>query len=101
MTKAWAERINALKYQTIGSAENALRNLHAAEYGSISTAEYKKEMHEIEKSISTIFYALSDGGSCADVLEMIAGIEHREKAFEAYLKHEKYLKYFYEISFKF
>ena len=99
MTKEWTERINALKYQTIESAENALKDLHAAEYGSISAAEYKKEMHEIEKSISTVFYALSDGGSCADVLEMIAGIEYREKAFEAYLNHEKYLKYFYEISY--
>lgn len=99
MTKEWTDRINALKYQTIESAESALKDLHAAEYGSISAEEYKKEMHEIEKTISTIFYALSDGGSCADVLEMIAGIEHREKAFEAYLKHEKYLKYFYEISY--
>lgn len=99
MTKEWTEQINVLKYQTIESAEKALKDLHAAEYGSISAAEYKKEMHEIEKSISTIFYALSDGGSCADVLEMIVGMEHREKAFEAYLKHEKYLKYFYEISY--
>lgn len=99
MTKEWTERINALKYQTIESAENALKDLHAAEYGSISAAEYKKEMHEVEKSISTIFCALSDGGSCADVLEMIAGMEYREKAFEAYLNHEKYLKYFYEISY--
>lgn len=99
MTKAWTERINALKYQTIEAAENALKDLHAAEYGSISAAEYKKEMHEIEKTISTIFYALSDGGSCADVLDMIVGMEYREKAFEAYLNHEKYLKYFYEISY--
>ena len=99
MTKEWTERINALKYQTIEAAEKALKNLHAAEYGSISAEKYKKEIHEIEKSISTIFYALSDGGSCANVLEMIAGMEHREKAFEAYLKHEKYLKYFYEISY--
>lgn len=99
MTKAWAERINVLKYQTIESAEKALKDLHAAEYGSISAAEYKKEMHEIEKSISTIFYALSDGGSCADVLDMIAGMKHREKAFEAYLSHKKYLRYFYEISY--
>lgn len=99
MTKEWIERIDTLKYQTIEAAENALRSIHAAEYGSISTEKYKKEMHEIEKSISTIFYALSDGGSCADVLEMIAGIEHREKAFEAYLSHKKYLRYFYEISY--
>lgn len=99
MTKEWTERINALKYQTIEAAENALRSLHAAEYGSISAEEYKKEMHQIEQSISTVFYALSDGGSCADVLDMIAGIEYREKAFEAYLNHEKYLKYFYEISY--
>lgn len=99
MTKEWTDRINALKYQTIESAENALKNLHAAEYGSISAVEYKKEVHEIEKTISTVFYALSDGGSCADVLEMIAGMEYREKAFEAYLNHEKYLKYFYEISY--
>lgn len=99
MTKEWTERINALKYQTIEAAEKALKDLHAAEYGSISAAEYKKEMHEIEKSISTIFYALSDGGSCADVLEMIAGMEYREKAFEAYLSHKKYLRYFYEISY--
>ena len=99
MTKEWTEQINVLKYQTIESAENALKNLHAAEYGSISAVEYKKEVHEIEKTIPTVFYALSDGGSCADVLEMIAGMEYREKAFEAYLNHEKYLKYFYEISY--
>ena len=83
MTKEWIERIDTLKYQTIEAAEKALKDLHAAEYGSISAEKYKKEMHEIEKSISTVFCALSDGGSCADVLEMIAGMEYREQAFEA------------------
>ena len=56
-----------------------------------SASEYQASERETRKTITDIFRAVADFGTCDDVLTLISGKEYRRAAFTNYLQHENYI----------
>ena len=79
--------------------DNELKNLDAVEMeirarynGKYQSAsEYQASERATRKAITDIFRAVTDFGTCDDVLTLISGKEYRRTAFINFLNHENYI----------
>ena len=79
--------------------DNELKNLDAVEreikarYNGKyqSASEYQASERATRKTITDIFRAVAEHGTCDDVLTLISGKEYRRAAFTNYLQHENYI----------
>lgn len=92
----YTSMIDTLPYKSLDECEKALKERYTADYDDISSHEYNKTLHNVNRSISRIFLALSECASCDEVLTALGGKPYRIEAFERYLKHDSYMPVFYQ-----
>lgn len=97
MTQDYKAMINALPYKSLDEVEKALKNRYNADFDELKSSNYNKTMHDIKRSISAIFLALSEGASCDEVLTALDGKAYRLEAFERYLAHDNYMSVFMQL----
>lgn len=97
MVKEYQEMINALPYKTLDEVEKALSDRYNADFDELKSSNYNKVMHDIKRSISRIFLALSEGASCDEVSKALGGKVYRIEAFERYLSNNNYMSVFMQL----
>ena len=97
MTQEYQEMINALPYRSLDEVEKALSDRYNADFDELKNSNYNKIMHDIQRSISRIFLALSEGATCDEVLAALDGKQYRIEAFERYLTNTNYMSVFMQL----
>lgn len=97
MTQEYQEMINALPYKSLDEVEKALSERYNADFDELKNSNYNKIMHDVKRSISRIFLALSEGASCDEVLKALDGKTYRLEAFERYLSNNNYMSVFMQL----
>lgn len=97
MTHEYKEMIETLTYKSLDEIEKALSDRYNANFDELKSSNYNKTMHDIQRSISRIFLALSEGATCDEVLTALDGKTYRLEAFERYLNNNNYMSVFMRI----
>ena len=97
MTQDYKDTINKLPYKSLDEVEKALLDRYNADFDELKNSNYNKTMHDIQRSISRIFLALSEGANCDEVLTALDGKAYRLEAFERYLSHNNYMSVFMQL----